>query len=70
MPQPLAYDINQYLTQVLMSSKIRILVEGKEDFDIISNYLYKKSNQKNIKIDKATELKGICEKTAKNHRKK
>lgn len=66
----LQYDINAYLTTAKMSSKLRILVEGKDDKAHISNLLIKLCTGIKFKVDTAAELKGVCQETRKNNRAK
>ncbi|KZN50929.1 DUF4435 domain-containing protein [Pseudoalteromonas luteoviolacea] len=62
-------DISKYITSVKMSSKKRILVEGADDKDHISNLLNVLGKNK-IKIDSAERIKGDCKHTSKNNRAK
>jgi len=66
----LKYDISNYVASVKMSSKKRILVEGKDDKSHIKNLLNITSNGHKVKIDTAESLKGDCARTAKNNRAK
>jgi hypothetical protein len=52
-----------------MSSKVRLLVEGKDDRSHITNLL-KTMNKPVIRIDTAEQIKGDCKKTSKNNRAK
>src|SRR5690554_1807180 len=64
------YDISKYITSVKMSSKKRILVEGKEDKSHIKNLLDALFGKTKIKIDTAENIKGECGLTSKNNRAK
>lgn len=64
------YDISQYLASVKMSSKKRILVEGKDDKAHIGQLFYAVLGDSKIKIDTAENLKGISAATSKNNRAK
>jgi 5S rRNA maturation endonuclease (ribonuclease M5) len=66
----LKYDIATYLTSVKMSSKIRVLVEGRDDQAHLLNILPFLCKGKKIKIDIAADIKGECQATAKNNRAK
>lgn len=66
----LQYDICTYLTSTKMSSKVRILVEGKDDRAHISNLINTLCTDIKFKVDVAAELKGICQETSKNNRAK
>lgn len=66
----LKYDIPNYLASVKMSSKKRILVEGRDDKSHIKNLLNVTSKGHKVKIDTAENLKGDCAKTAKNNKAK
>ncbi|MGB9090351.1 MAG: DUF4435 domain-containing protein [Pseudomonas farsensis] len=68
--KPLQYDLSTYLTSVKMSSKIRIMVEGKDDRSHISNVINKLCHGVKFKVDVAAEIKGICAATGKNNRAK
>ncbi|WP_299691023.1 DUF4435 domain-containing protein [uncultured Vibrio sp.] len=65
----ITFDIPQYIAQVKMSSKTRLLVEGRDDRTHISNLLHKLGRSK-VRIDTAEQIKGNCQQTAKNNRKK
>lgn len=64
------YDIPKYIASVRMSSKKRILVEGKDDKSHIKNLLDVTIGNNRIKIDTADNIKGNCGATAKNSRAK
>lgn len=64
------YDVPKYLASIRMSSKRRILVEGKDDKSHIKNLLDVKLGRHKIKVDTAENIKGNCRITAKNNRKK
>lgn len=66
----LKYDIPNYVASVKMSSKKRILVEGKDDKSHIKNLLNVTSKGHKVKVDTAENLKGDCAITAKNNRAK
>lgn len=66
----LQYDINTYLAFVKMSSKVRILVEGRDDKVHVSNVISLLCKEVKFKVDTAVDLKGICKVTGKNHRAK
>jgi hypothetical protein len=68
--QQLQYDINTYLTSVRMSSKIRVLVEGRDDKSHISNVVSLLCKNAKFKVDIAADIKGICKDTGKNNRAK
>ena len=64
------YDLPKYVASVRMSSKKRILVEGRDDKSHIKNLLDKKIDGHRIKVDTAENIKGDCKITAKNNRAK
>ena len=67
----LELSLEQYLTNVKMSKKCRILVEGKTDKSHFTNLLHIKIDNKlkrKVKIDTAEQLKGDSRKTAKCNR--
>jgi hypothetical protein len=66
----LKYDISNYIASVKMSSKKRILVEGRDDKSHINNLLDVLLVGHKIKIDTAEGIKGDCDRTAKNNRAK
>ena len=66
----LKYDISNYIASVKMSSKKRILVEGRDDRSHVNNLLYVLLADHKIKIDTAENIKGDCSTTAKNNRAK
>ena len=66
----LKYDISNYIASVKMSSKTRILVEGRDDKSHIINLLKVILIDHNIKVDTAENIKGDCPVTAKNNRAK
>jgi hypothetical protein len=68
--QQLQYDINTYLTSARMSSKIRVLVEGRDDKSHISNVVSLLCKNAKFKVDIAADIKGICSSTGKNNRAK
>ncbi|NNN48682.1 hypothetical protein [Vibrio sp. 2-2(8)] len=69
MKTSLTYDIQKYITKIKMSSKKRILVEGKDDKSHLQNLL-NIIEVPNIKIDTAEQIKGNCKITSKNNRAK
>lgn len=68
--QQLQYDINTYLTSVKMSSRIRVLVEGKDDKSHVSNIVSLLCRDVKFIVDMAINIKGICAVTCKNNRAK
>ncbi|OAI21840.1 hypothetical protein A1359_18990 [Methylomonas lenta] len=66
----LKYDIKKYLAKIKMSSKKRVLVEGKDDKSHIKNLLDVIREGHKVKIDTAEDIKGTCEITARNNRAK
>jgi hypothetical protein len=64
------YDVPKYIASVRMSSKKRILVEGKDDKAHIKNLLNVTLGSNRIKIDTAENIKGDCRVTSKNNRAK
>jgi hypothetical protein len=64
------YDISKYLTSVRMSSKKRVLVEGKTDKEHILNLFRLLLGDSKIKIDTADNIKADCSITSKNSRAK
>lgn len=66
----LKYDIQKYIAKVKMSSKIRVLVEGRDDKAHIKNLLDVISVGHKIKLDTAEDIKGSCNVTAKNNKAK
>lgn len=64
------YDVPKYIASVRMSSKKRILVEGRDDKSHIKNLLGVTIGNNRIKIDTAENIKGDCGVTAKNNRAK
>lgn len=59
------YDISQYITNVKMSSKKRVLVEGRDDKSHITNLLNITVSKHKIKIDTAENIRGDCQVTKK-----
>jgi hypothetical protein len=59
-----------YIASVKMSSKKRILVEGRDDKSHIKNLLNAIAKGHKVKVDTAENLKGDCARTAKNNRAK
>jgi len=66
----LKYDIPNYIASVKMSSKKRILVEGRDDRSHIKNLLNVTSKGHKVKVDTAENIKGDCAITGKNNRAK
>lgn len=66
----LKYDISNYIASVKMSSKKRVLVEGRDDKSHITSLLDVLLGDHKIKIDTAENIKGDCSETAKNNRAK
>ncbi len=66
----LKYDIPNYIASVKMSSKKRILVEGRDDRSHIKNLLNVTLKGHKVKVDTAENIKGDCAVTAKNNRAK
>lgn len=66
----LKYDISEYITMARMSSKIRILVEGKDDRGHVFNLLSVLIPKIRLKIDIAVDIAGECKLTAFNNRAK
>lgn len=66
----LKYDISNYIASVKMSSKKRVLVEGRDDRSHINNLLDALLAGHKVKIDTAENIKGDCHATAKNNRAK
>ena len=63
-------DIAKYITSVKMSTKKRILVEGRDDKAHITNLLDVTLRDHKVKIDAAENIKGDCSATAKNNKAK
>lgn len=66
----LSYDIPKYITKIRMSSKIIILVEGKNDQIHLTNLIQKMKIKTQPRIESAEIIKGDCALTAKNNRQK
>jgi hypothetical protein len=66
----LQYDICSYLASVRMSSKIRVLVEGKDDRPHVTNVINYFCNSIRFKVDVASDIKGDCKITSRNNRAK
>jgi hypothetical protein len=66
----LEYDITQYLASVKMSSKKRVLVEGRDDKSHMTNLIAALTDSPKVKVDTAEMIKGECSRTAKNNRAK
>ncbi|EPN7879297.1 DUF4435 domain-containing protein [Vibrio vulnificus] len=65
----LCYDLQEYIAKVKMSSKLRLLVEGRDDKTHITNLL-RTLDKSVVRIDTAEQIKGDCKKTSKNNRAK
>lgn len=63
-------DVPKYIASVRMSSRKRILVEGRDDRSHIKNLLDVIIGNNRIKIDTAENIKGDCKITARNNRAK
>lgn len=66
----LRYDIPEYIALTKMSSKARILVEGKDDRGIILGLISRINPKIKFSVDSAVDIKGNCSNTAKNNRAK
>ena len=66
----LKYNIPKYIASVKMSSKKRILVEGRDDRAHIKNLLNVTLKDHKVRVDTAENIEGDCAKTAKNNRAK
>ncbi|POA21603.1 hypothetical protein C1886_04855 [Pseudomonas sp. FW300-N1A1] len=66
----LKYDISEYIAMARMSSKIRILVEGKDDRGHVLNLLKVLTPKVKLKIDIAVDIAGECKLTSSNNRAK
>ncbi|QVM98737.1 DUF4435 domain-containing protein [Pseudomonas sp. SORT22] len=66
----LKYDLAQYLTMTKMSSKIRVLVEGKDDRSHVHNLIKVAAPGLRFRVDTAVELVGDCDETRTNNRAK
>jgi len=66
----LKYDIGKYITKTKMSSKKRILVEGRDDKAHIKNLIDVLHKGHRVKIDTAESIKGISTETNRNNRAK
>ncbi|MDC9621101.1 hypothetical protein PSI22_05530 [Xenorhabdus sp. XENO-7] len=64
------YDVKQYIVKTRMSSKKRILVEGKDDKAHIENLIFEKFEDIKVEIDTAENIKGENKTTASNNRAK
>lgn len=65
--EKLTFDLPQYIAQIKMSSKVRLLVEGRDDRTHLKNLLFKLGKSK-VRIDTAEQIKGNCQQTSKNNR--
>jgi hypothetical protein len=66
----LKYDISEYIVMARMSSKVRILVEGKDDRGHVLNLLNKLAPKARLKVDTAIDVVGDCNVTRNNNRAK
>jgi len=66
----LKYDIAEYIAMARMSSKIRVLVEGKDDRGHVLNLLNKLAPKAKLKVDTAVDIMGDCNVTRTNNRAK
>ncbi|MEX5574062.1 DUF4435 domain-containing protein [Pseudomonas lijiangensis] len=66
----LKYSIPKYVAMTRMSSKIRVLVEGKDDRGHISNLLQHIYPRIKLRVDSAIEITGDCHVTKNNNRAK
>lgn len=66
----LKYDISKFIAASKMSSKIRVLVEGKDDRGHILNLLNLLAPKARLKVDIAVDILGDCKLTANNNRAK
>lgn len=66
----LKYDISEYIAMARMSSKIRVLVEGKDDRGHVLNLLKILAPRLRIKVDIAVDILGECNSTRSNNRAK
>lgn len=66
----LKYDIAEYIAMARMSSKIRVLVEGKDDRGHVLNLLNKLAPKARLRVDTAIDVIGDCNLTRTNNRAK
>jgi hypothetical protein len=66
----LKYNIPKYVAMSRMSSKVRILVEGKDDRGHVQNLLHQLYPKVRLKVDSAVEIIGDCAITKNNNRAK
>lgn len=66
----LKYDISKFIAASKMSSKVRVLVEGKDDRGYILNLLRILAPKARLKVDIAVDILGDCKLTASNNRAK
>lgn len=66
----LKYDIAEYIAMARMSSKIRILVEGKDDRGHVLNLLAKLAPKARLRVDTAVDIIGDCNLSRNNNRAK
>lgn len=65
-----SYSLDSYLTLINMSTKTRLLVEGRSDRIHLTNLLNEIGPTNKIKIDTARDLRGVDQQTSKNNRAK
>lgn len=65
-----SYSLDSYVTLINMSTKKRLLVEGRSDRVHLTNLLNEIGSTNKIKIDTARDLRGVDQKTSKNNRAK
>lgn len=66
----LRWDLEEYIAMTAMSSKARILVEGKGDRGHISSLFAVLHPEIKVRIDLAIDIKGNCKTTSSNNRAK
>lgn len=66
----LRYDLPEYIAMAKMSSKVRILVEGKDDRNFILGLVKRLTPTTKLSIDTAVDIGGNCKNTAANNRAK
>jgi len=65
-----SYSLDSYITLINMSTKKRLLVEGRSDRIHLTNLLNEIGVPNKIKIDTASDLRGVDQQTSKNNRAK
>ena len=63
-----AYTIDSYITLLTMSSKKRLLVEGRHDRSHLYQLIYKFNPASKVKIDTAQDIKASDKAMSKNNR--